>query len=79
MPKPTRPGARKANGRYKIAPRPAAPIDAVARYDMRETCSYLRVSKASIYKLFQSGALEPSRERKRVFVQGRELIRFLQA
>ena len=79
MPKPSKPGAKKANGRYKIRPRPAAPIDPIGRYDMHEISAYLRVGKSSLYKLFASGALEPSKTGKRVFVTGANLIAYLQS
>jgi hypothetical protein len=79
MPKPSKTGARKANGRYRIAPRPAAPIDPIGRYDMRETSAYLRVGKSSIYKLFASEALTPIKTGKRVFVSGANLIAYLQS
>ncbi|HXR19425.1 MAG TPA: helix-turn-helix domain-containing protein [Steroidobacteraceae bacterium] len=79
MPKSPKPGAAKANGRYRIPPRPAAPIDPVGRYDFRETTAYLRVGKSSVYKLFESGALEFEKVGKRVFVRGSSLIRYLTA
>jgi len=61
------------------APRPAAPIDPIARYDIAEVCGYTRLSRASIYKLAKAQKLEFTKEGKRTFVKGVELIRYLQS
>jgi hypothetical protein len=66
-------------GSTKTPPRPAAPVDPAARYDMREVSGHARVSRAQIYKDIAAQRLTIKKVGRRSFVMGDVLIRYLQA
>ena len=63
------------------APRPIGlpALDINQRYDIREVGAYLRCCRCSVYKLFREKKLRFKKMGARTYVQGRELIRYLQA
>lgn len=47
-----------------------APLDPAQRYTIPETCAYLRVSRAYVYKLIKLGELPTIPDGRRQFVPG---------
>ncbi len=64
----------------KGAPRqpPLAPVDLAQRYTIAEAVSYLRTSRASIYKAINSRRIRVIKQGKRPFVPGSEITRLSQ-
>jgi excisionase family DNA binding protein len=53
-------------------PKPTIPpLDVLQRYTINEACSYLRVSRATLYKCIHAGKLPIIKEGRRTFVPGR--------
>jgi helix-turn-helix protein len=54
---------------------PLAPVDVAQRYTIEEALSYLRISRASIYKEINSCRLQVIKQGGRTFVPGSEIAR----
>lgn len=57
---------------------PPAPVDLAQRYTIAEAISYLRTSRASIYKAINSRRIRVIKQGKRTFVPGSEIARLSQ-
>lgn len=55
-----------------------APVDLAQRYTIAEAISYLRISRASIYKAINSRRIRVIKQGKRTFVPGSEIARLSQ-
>jgi excisionase family DNA binding protein len=44
------------------------------RYDVDEACAYLRISRAYLFSLIRSGAIQVLKDGRRTYIPGTELI-----
>jgi excisionase family DNA binding protein len=58
----------------KIRP-PKSKLDALQRYTIEEACSFLRVSRSTLYLYIKAGSLSTIKDQKAVFVPGAEIAR----